>query len=84
MQQGRADFEAENSKLAQPYRILSKDEIVPAVFDLVEWVGSTKHAFSELSHIQLSASQQLQRVTAAHQRSPVRAVASATEGRVAS
>ena len=50
-QQGRAEFEAENNKLAQPYRILSKDELVPAVLDLVEWVGFAQHAVSELSPI---------------------------------
>ena len=49
----REEFEKENSKLDQPYRLLQPDEIDPRIGEPVSWLGGLNHAFSVLQGIPL-------------------------------
>ena len=49
----REEFEMENAKLEESYRILRADELHPRIGELVQWMGGLNHAFSVLQGIPL-------------------------------
>ena len=65
----REEWELENVKLDEPYRIVKGQEIDPRIHQLVDYMGGLNHAFSPMPDMPIDLEDQLRsvRASAAHQ-----------------